>query len=131
MKLSETNFQVVFNKKFIEILDIEKEQIAWLVREAADLMSVDSWELNEIAYSSNEDLDCWQQNVILKDGSNIVLEGVPYPKDFLMLWTPNHPETLPKLNDPNTTYMNFPSDFNDLLIKDRIDLKVFKIEEIK
>lgn len=131
MKLSATNFQVVFNNKFLEILDIEKDQIAWIAREAADFMNVDSWDLNESAYLLDENLDCWQQNAILKDGSNIVLEAVPYPKNFLMLWTPNHPSTLPNLNDPNTNHLNFPNDFSDSLTKDRLELKVLKIEEIK
>lgn len=129
MKLSETKFRVLFNDHLLNLLNLEEEQIAWLAREAANLMTTDKWESNIEAHLMDEELDCWQHDMITRDGRTIVLEGVPYPKDFLILWTPQHFETLPHAGSPDTKYLNFPDDFAHLLDKDRKELGVFKLGE--
>jgi len=129
MKLSETKFRVLFNEYLLKLLALEKEQIAWIAREAANMMTTDKWESNIEAHMMDEELDCWQHDVITRDGETIVLEGVPYPKDFLILWTPYYPDTLPEPGSPDTKYMDFPTDFAHLLEKDRKELGVFKLGE--
>jgi len=58
MKLSETKFRVLFNEHLLKLLDLEKEQIAWIAREAANLMTTDKWESNIEAHMMDEELDC-------------------------------------------------------------------------
>lgn len=129
MKLSETKFRVLFNEHLLKLLDIEKEQIAWIVGEAANMMTTDKWDSNIEAHMMSEELDCWKHSVATREGEKIVLEGVPYPKDFLIVWTPQYPDTLPQPGSPDTKYLDFPTDFADLLNKDRRELGVFKVGE--
>jgi len=127
MKLSETKFRVLFNSSFVKLLDLEAEQIAWMVREAANMMTTDKWHDNTTSHLMGEDMDCWQHDMVLRSGDVITLEGVPYPIGSLILWTPNYAElTLPKPGSPETTYMNYPDDFLEYLGKDRKELGVFK-----
>jgi hypothetical protein len=126
MKLSEAKFRVLFNETFVKLLDLEKEQIAWMAREAANMMTTDKWESNTLAHMMNEQMDCWQHDMLLRNGQQIVLEGVPYPVNFLILWTPQYPETLPQPGSPGTKYMDFPKDFLPYLEVDRKKLGVFK-----
>lgn len=127
MKLSETRFRVLFSEKFVQLLELEKEQIAWMAREAANMMTTDKWDSNALAHMMNEEMDCWQHDMLLRSGEQIVIEGVPYPKDHLILWTPQHPDTLPQPG--SAKYMDFPQDFLPYLERDRKELGVFKVGE--
>jgi len=129
MKLSETKFRVMFNEHLLNLLELKKEQIAWIAREAANMMTTDKWESNVEAQLMDEELDCWKHDIVTRDGGTILLEGVPYPKGFLVLWTPDHFQTLPQPGNPETKYMDFPDDFVDLLDKDRKELGVFRLGE--
>jgi ribosomal protein S11 len=130
MKLAETKFRVLFNNAFVKLLDLEAEQIAWMVREAAKMMTTDKWDSNTTAHLMGEDMDCWQHDMVMRSGQVIVLEAVPYPIGSLILWTPDYSdETMPQPGSPETTYMNYPDDFLDHLGKDRKELGVFKVED--
>lgn len=126
MRLDETKFRVLYNDEFISLLQIDIEQIAWMVRESARLMTTDKWATNTVAYRTGEDLDCWQHDLMLRSGQQIVIEGVPYPDQCLMLWTPQYPRTMPRSGYNNTHSLNYPEDFVQWLDKDRKQLGVFK-----
>lgn len=130
MKLSETTFKVSFNEKFMRILDIDMDQIGWMVVQAANLMTVDKWEINEAAFNRDEELDCWQHDILLPNGELIVAEAIPYPKSHLALWTPQFAEeTVPDSRDPATKTFQYPTDFTKYLDKNPEYLGVFKIKE--
>lgn len=126
MTLSETNFRVLFNEAFVKLLDVDQEQIAWMAREASKMLTDDKWDTNIVAHMMSEELDCWQHDMLLRSGQKIVIEGVPYPKGFMILWTPQYEATLPKPGSPTTKYMDYPKDFLPYLHKDRKELGVFK-----
>ena len=129
MKLADTKFKVMFNEHFKKLFDIENDQIAWLVRETAKMMTTDKWDSNVNAQLMDEELDCWQHDALLPNGKTVTIEGVPYPKDCLILWVPQYYETLPQPERPETTQLEYPKDFEPYLNVDRKNLGIFKIGE--
>lgn len=91
-----TPFVIWVNHQFFKVSGFTSDDFAVLLKPAFDEMTTDMWDKNEQLMLAGEDMDCWQQSVIVKrTGQKQWIEIIPYPRNVITIAVAEVPSTNP------------------------------------